>query len=225
MTKNMMTRILLLLFGLALGHASALAQRSTVPPPPPPVVQPTPDPGELAGTNYTNELFGMPVSVPANWVALTARRNSELTEEAKKIIQADSQSKQKQVEASIERSLTLMAMNKLPAGQPHNANFMLIAEKIPSGAFKTGTDVIKSMSALGSGTNVRIELQGEILTKQIGGAEFGVATVRNTSEYGSFLQKIYVAMRKGYAIEFFFTYLDAEDVPAFDAIVNSIRFK
>jgi hypothetical protein len=221
----MMTRILLLFFALALWHAAAFAQRSTVPPPPPPVPQPTPDLGLLTGTNYTNAFFGMSVSVPGDWVVLTARRNSEIAEEAKKMIQADSETKQNQIDASINRSLTLLAMNRLPAGQPHNANFMLIAERPPSLAFKTGNDVINSMKTLGQGTNLTLEFQGEVVTKQIGGAEFAVATVKNSSTYGTFMQKIYVAMRKGYAIEFFFTYQDEDIVPTFDSIVNTVRFK
>lgn len=55
--------------------------------------------------------------------------------------------------------------------------------------------------------------------------EFGVADVKVTSPYGTYRQRIYITMKGDYALEMFFTYLNDSDLPVFDEIVKSVRFK
>ena len=50
-----------------------------------------------------------------------------------------------------------------------------------------------------------------------------VATIKATTPNGEFMQRVYITTKKGYAVEFFFTYLDAADLPVFDAIMKSDR--
>lgn len=183
------------------------------------------DPGELNGVDYVNRFFGLSLSVPRDWVVVGAQRRAQIGEEAKKMIVADTQKKEEQVAASIDRSTTLISLTKLPAGQPGNASFMLIAERIPSPAIRSGEDVLRALERLAQGTNFKVEFQGGIRTESIGGADFGVATIKNSSPHGVFMQKIYVTVKSNYGLQLFFTYLDEADLPVFEAIIKSVQLK
>jgi hypothetical protein len=181
--------------------------------------------GHLEGSDYSNDFFGITLSVPRDWMVVSAQRRGEIVEGSKKMIEAQDKRKQSQVNDSIERSTLLLSLTKLPPGQPANASFMLIAERIPSPSIRTGADVLRSMESLAKGTNFTLEFQGGIRTEQIGGAEFGVATIRNSSPHGVFMQKAYVTTKHGYGLQFFYTYLDDADLAAFDSIIKSVKVR
>jgi len=175
--------------------------------------------------NYLNDSFGLSLSIPREWVIVSAQQSSQIVDESKKILQARDQSQQTQIEQSIARSTTLLALTKLPAGQPNNASFMLIAERIPSPQIRNGVDVIRAMENVMKGSNFNIEFQGETRTERISNADFAVATIKNSSPHGVFNQKIYVTVKNGFALQFFFTYLDDADLTPYDAIMKSVKLK
>jgi hypothetical protein len=177
------------------------------------------DLGQLDGVNYANDFFGLSLSIPREWVVTTAPKNLKDT------LKAESEAQKERVLDSIDRSTVLLALTKLPAGEPNNASFMLIAERIPRPAIKNGLDVIASMKKAMTGTNFKVEFQGEAVTEQISGRDFGVITVKNSSPFGDFQQKIYVTVKQGYALELFFTYTSPADLSTFDAIVKTINLK
>ena len=81
------------------------------------------------------------------------------------------------------------------------------------------------MEETAKNTNFILEFQGPIKTEQIGTAEFAVATMKNSSPYGDVMQKVYMTVKNGYALQLFFTYLDAADLPALNSIVKTITMK
>jgi hypothetical protein len=180
------------------------------------------DPGVLDGYKYTNKYFGLSVAMPDNWVIVSAPRRAEITDESRKMLAGD-QAKKDQIEESFQRSTILLSLTKLPAGEPNNASFMLIAERVPSPKVKTGADVIDLMRNAMKGTNVNIEFLGEVKTENIGGAEFSSVTLKNVSPLGTYMQKVYVTVKNGYGIEFFYTYLDDADLGALDTTIKSIK--
>jgi hypothetical protein len=52
-----------------------------------------------------------------------------------------------------------------------------------------------------------------------------VATVKNTSPSGTFMQKIYVTTKNGYALEWFYTYQNDADLAALNSIVGTMKMK
>jgi hypothetical protein len=228
MTK--LLRLSLLLVVTSAATQASSQSPASEPKTPPPVTAGTaetklPDLGHLDGGDYVNNFFGLSLSVPRAWVIVSAQRRDEITEESKKMIQTDDQRKKEQVNASVDRSTNLLSLTKLPVGQPGNASFMLIAERIPSPSIQTGSDVIRAMERLAKGTNFNLEFQDGIRTEQIGAASFGVATVKNSSPRGVYMQKVYVTTRNGYALQLFYTYVDEADLLAFDSIIKSLKIK
>jgi len=213
---------LLLLISLMILAANAFAQSGTTVNPPPAIEAKNLDRGQLNDVNYNNDFFGLSLSVPSTWIVLSAERTKAIVEETGKVVTAD-QTKKKQIDASMERSTLLLSLTKVPAGQPNNASFMLIAERVPSPSVKTGVDVVELMKKTFTGTNFNIEFHGETQTERIGGADFAIATVKNTSPSGTFMQKIYVTTKNGYALELFYTYTDEADLAALNSIVGTLK--
>jgi hypothetical protein len=205
----------------------ALAQPGSSGQNPPPAPAPTVeartiDLGQLDGENYSNNFFGISLSVPGKWVVVSAPRREKLTAELRSNVTGD-QKKQDQLDDSIQRSFVLLTLTKLPAGEPGNAAVMLVAERLPLPSIKTGADVIGRMKEAFKGTNVTVEFQGEVQTENIGGADFAVVTTKVTAPNGSFMQKDYVTTKNGYALELFFTYLDDADLATLDSIIKSVK--
>ncbi len=203
------------------------AAEPKTPPPAPAIIQARSlDLGRLDDGKYVNNFFGLSLSVPHDWVIVTAQRQKEIVEDTKKIAEAGGDAKQaKDMVASIERSTVLLSLTRLPAGLPGNAGFMLIAETVPSPSIRTGVEVLQSMERLAKGTNFKLEFLEAVHSESISGADFGVTRIRNTSPYGTIMQKIYTVVKNGYAIQFFYSYTDDADLAAFDSIVKSIKLK
>lgn len=183
------------------------------------------DPGQLDGVSYVNNFFGLTLSIPQEWVVASAQRRAEVNEASKKMIQASDPEQLKKVQGSFERSKSMLSLTKLPAGQPNNASFMLIAERVPAPEVKTARDVLRAMTETMKGTNFTVEVLSEPRTETISNAEFAVFVIKITSPQGVYRQKIYVTLRNELALEFFFTYLDEADLTAFDAIMKTVTLK
>ncbi len=183
------------------------------------------DMGQLDGLNYVNEFFGLSLSIPRDWLVVSSQTRTQIGEDSKKLLESSDPAKKAAISSSIDRSTPLLALTKLPAGQSNNASLLMIAERIPSPEIKNGADVLHAMKKVMSGTNFNVEFQGDINTEQIGGSDFAVATIKNVSPYGTFMQKIYVTVSNDYALQLFFTYSDETDLQTFDVVMRSIKFK
>lgn len=221
-------RVALLFTSLALGAEAAPAQAQPPPPPPPaPLQVKPPDVGRLEGVNYVNDFFGLSLAVPQDWIFVGGAQRNAVMDESVKLLKSEDARRQQQLEASVRRSTILLGLTKLPPGstESFNASFMLVAERVPTAVMKSGADVIRAMEEGLKSTPIKAEFQGPIGTERINGADFGVATVRTTMPHGVYMQKFYVTVRKGFALQFVYTYFDEADVPTFEALIKSISLK
>jgi hypothetical protein len=99
------------------------------------------------------------------------------------------------------------------------------AEKVSSPAIKNGADALRSMESMTKNSTFLVEFQNGIRSETINGLEFAVATVKTTSPNGVFMQKIYMMIKNGYGLEFFFTYQDPAHVATFDKLMNTVKIK
>lgn len=227
MTTNIF-RVALALAAFALGGRAASAQAGPPPPPSPPPLQIKPlDLGRLDGVNYVNEFFGLSLAVPQDWVVIGGPQRGAIMDETKKLLTADDARKQRMLDASVQRSTILLSLTKLPVGSTEgfNASFMLVAERVPTALVGDAATVIRSMEEGFKGTAFKVEFQGPIRTLRVGGADFATVTTRTTAPQGVFMQKFYVTLKKGYALQLVYTYLDESDVATFEAMVKSLAVK
>lgn len=215
--------------GQVLGDPKGVQQTQPPPPPPPPprpVETLPPDVGRLDGSRYVSDFFGFSVEVPKDWVLLDTFTRDELKRRSKDLAKVEDAEKQRQINASVERTTILLSVSKLPLGstQSFNAVFSLIAERMPSAIVKNGTDVLRSMERVFKDTNMEVEFQGAIRETKIGGADFATATTKVTVPSGVFMQKYYITVRKSYALTFTYTYVDESDLAAIDEIMKTVKF-
>ena len=185
----------------------------------------TVDLGQRDGVSYSNNFFGLSLSLPQTWIDVSSEQRDTLAAQITQVLTTSDPAKRAQIEDSMGRSTLLLSLTKLPAGQPGNATFMLIAERIPLPSIKTPLDVIGTMKNAMTGTNFKVEFQGEPKAERIGGADFASITLKNDSPYGVFMQKIYVTTKDGYSLQLFYTYQDDNDLAALDTIIRGIRIK
>jgi hypothetical protein len=224
MTKCVRSSLLSVIF-FALSSMPLMGQEEhRQPAPAKPPVQ-SPELGQLDGTYYSNNFFGLSLSVPKEWVVVDAQRNQALDDQAKKMVNSPDPKHLERVEGSLERSKTLLRIMKLPEGQPNNAMFMLIAERLASPDLKTGHDVVAAMQQTMKDTNFTVEMLEAARTEKLGTVDFALANIKVSSPIGAYKQRIYIMVYKDYALELFFTYLDDADLPAIDAITKSVKFK
>src|ERR1051325_2865559 len=148
----------------------------------------TVDLGQHDGVSYSNNFFGLSLSLPQTWVDVSSEQRDTLAAQIKQVLTTSDPAKRSQIEDSMGRSTLLLSLTKVPAGQPGNATFMLIAERIPSPSIKTPLDVIQTMKNAMAGTNFNVQFLGEPHAEKLGGADFASITVRNDSPYGLFMQ-------------------------------------
>ena len=180
--------------------------------------------GHLEGVNYVNDFFGLSFSIPGDWIVVQGR-NKEIAESSKKIVANEEAKKRAEYEKSIERSTILLGLTRVPSGAPNNASLLVIAELVSSPAIKNGIDALRTMETMTKNSSFLVEFQNGIRSETINGVEFGVATVKTTSETGTFTQKVYMMVKNGYALEFFFTYQDAVHLATFDKLMNTVKIK
>lgn len=182
------------------------------------------DMGHLDGVNYVNDFFGLSFSIPVNWVVVQ-RRNKEIAEASKKLVANEDEKKRAEYEKSIERSTVLLGLTRVPAGEPNNASLLVIAERVSSPTIKNGADALRSMETMTKNSRFKVEFQDGIHSETINGVEFACAMVKTTSPNGIFMQKIYMMIKNGYGLEFFFTYQDPAHVATFDKLMNTVKLK
>lgn len=212
-----------LLFLLTIGCATAPSMAQT--PAPTPIPQPAPV-ARLEGKDYINDAFGLFVTLPSDWLIQSDQIQKQVTEQTRKMVEGTDDKNKQQFKQSIERSTILISSTKFLPGLPRNASFILVAERAGSPLITNGVDALRALENMARDSkNFSLEFQGGIRTEVINGKEFGVATIKNTSASGVFMQKAYIIMKNGYGLEFFFTYQEEADLPVFAAIMKTVQIK
>lgn len=223
--KNFLLRFSLLLLATCFA-SQTFGQATGAKPTAPPAAttQVALDMGHLDGVNYVNDFFGLSFSIPGDWIVVQGR-NKEIAEASKKLVAKEEAKKRAEYERSIEQSTVLLGLTRVPAGAPNNASLLVIAERVSSPAMRNGVDALRSMEAMTKNSSILVEFQSGIRSETINGVEFGVATVKNTSPSGTFMQKVYMMIKNGYGLEFFFTYQDPGHLTTFDTFMNTVKIK
>jgi hypothetical protein len=186
--------------------------------------------GTLQGDTYSNDFFGLSLNVPKGWVVQDEAMKNKFRETGKKMVEesvADSK-KKAGLDAALRRTRILLSASKYEPGtvrESFNAIVICLAERVPTALVKTGADYVAIMRRSLDGTTSKMELTAPLRTVNIGGHAFTVANIKMTTGPAITVQRHYVTITKGYALLLAYTYIDEADLPAFDEIIKSVRFK
>lgn len=184
--------------------------------------------GELKDNVYTNDYFGMKVSIPEGWTLLDQETMKELVKEGNEVIAGDDESKAKQLELAEEKVLNFFMAFKYPMTVQTfiNPNVICNAEKVSLlQGVKSGEDYISIVKkSLEEVKEIPYEFE-EISTEKLGGKDFYSMNIKLVTPDITVHQKYFSRVEEGYALNFIFTYADEEGEEEIKNTINSIEFE
>jgi hypothetical protein len=189
---------------------------------------PKPDVGNINGAIYTNDFFGLQISIPAQWSVAGEAAKKQLLEKGQEIVKPDDEKTQKAVQDAAQRVTQLLTLSKSPLGTAGpNSSFICLSEQMPPQASQiSGRDYLVAMTKLFKYSTIPVSAEGEPQPGKINGTEFFVLDVAyQTPAGGKIVQRYYASVMRGYALVFIVTAFDEQDRKITDEILSSIKFK
>lgn len=182
-----------------------------------------PDAGLVEGRTYSNEYFGLEVTLPDDWIIHPKATVERVKEKGKELIKPDDKKSVAAVEASINRTLHLVLATPYTPGLRPRAGVQITAEPNRHDALKTGADYLTQLKQMTMRIKLPMEIVEDIKPVTISGVDFYVIQLK-VLEHGMELgQRVYATIRKGYALIYLTTYSNEDEQKVSDRIVNSIR--
>lgn len=158
----------------------------------------TPDLGSLDGTRYTNQYFGLQLTLPENWMASEAKFPY------------------------------LVTIFKYPQGAKvqFNPSFLTIVEKTKGSSVTSGKEYLANVKKLLQDGKARYKLNDSLPPVVLGGVTFAVLEAEVSSESVTIKQRFYSAVIKDYALSFILTSSSdqGQEVKEMQKVLASIQF-
>lgn len=178
--------------------------------------------GEVDETNYKNAFFGFSLTFPESWhrseeeeIEAGKKRGLELLKTDKeKINRAFEESVKKEVVvfSIADRSPTVSRGTNLGVGVLRQSSSQITAEMV--------ADVSKKLFL----TNPKITLIEDVKKININGVPFSTFTLQSDFNGVLINQKLFITIRKGYSIDFVFTYLGDDGLRSLEKIFENLKF-
>jgi hypothetical protein len=212
---------------LALAPLAARAQTPAQTPPPPRA--PSPAAGTVNGSTYTNQYFGLTLTLPAGWVVQGDAAKKEISEGGKKLMGSKDPATDAQIDKAIESTLNLLTATRYardaPSGE-YNSGLMCLAEKVPPGSIGvTDEDYIAVLKNTFKYSQLPITLVKDGYTETVGGETFSVMDLSIDVSGTVVRQKYYAHIRRGYALSFILSYQTPEQLAVLSEVVKSVRLR
>ena len=224
----MKTARALLVTALVLLSTHARVRSQAPPPPPTPHAAAAPDRGSLDGNAYTNEFFGLTLTLPAGWKVQGEAVRERNREAGRKLFDAGDPAARARLEKSVGNTLNLLTAYQYPVGTAVHFNpaFLCAAEKIPaSAAGATDADYMAVLKQTFRYSQAPITIDRDVYTEQVGGLTFSVVEITTRFPNAIGHQRYYAHIRRGYALSLVLTYLTDEQLRTLEDIVKSARFR
>ncbi|HET6842032.1 MAG TPA: hypothetical protein VFK06_10145 [Candidatus Angelobacter sp.] len=187
--------------------------------------QSRPGMGKIDGATYTNDFFGLQLSIPAQWSVNGDAVKKQLVEKGKEILQTDEKT-QEAIDSESAKNMQFLTLSRYPMGSAAaNSSFICGGEQLPKGAeIPTGREYLLAMTRYFKNSKIPITLEAEPHVSKLGNAEFYSMDVSYQTRAGKLGQRYYARVMKGYALVFIVTVLDEADRKAMDGILASVSF-
>jgi hypothetical protein len=221
-----MVRILLTIAILVttgeLGNAQTSKARSGSRPPAPPAVQPAPADffGKLDGGQYTNNFFGLSLTVPEGYLVLNRDEIGIYSKAAVDLMKGENERNNKAFNDAINNQAVLLMVAQKAPGSEGNAVAEMQVRKQPPGA--TANVVLAQSAKLMTGS------AKAVLTRHLPSVRFGNRTFTGAEfeiQVGSQMltQQLYITMQRGYAMSVGLTFAAGADRNAFNGMFSGFK--
>jgi len=187
-----------------------------------------PDEGVLDGSAYTNEYFGLTLTLPKGWKTQGEAAKRDFKEKGRRLIDPKDPAKQASLDRAVSNTLSLLTASQHPLGAPVHFNpmFVCAAEKIPdSAAGATDADYMAVLKKTLAYSQAPVTIDRDVYTESVGGETFSVIDITITFPDAVGRQRLYTHIRRGYALSFILIYLTDEQLRALKGVVGSVRFR
>jgi hypothetical protein len=216
--------IIFLFVVAAFATGGAFAQKTKLKPKPKatPATQTKIELGELSGNSYTNDFFGLKFEFPYGWLVGDNVLEKQLTQIAQAQIQTRSAQRQKAVKQAIDRVTPLLGGYKKLPGYPENASLRVMVEDL------------SSLPSITNGKTYLAQMLDTLkLTKMPADFKYSDAkseTIDNVAlDYvetstGGGKKRVYVTVRKKFAVLVAIDYYEDADFEALHKVLDRSRF-
>jgi hypothetical protein len=220
----------LILIVFAFSHAS-VSQIPTAPQPPPPPVRiqgigPAGSSsailGELKGGVYTNEFFGLSLTIPDSFVVVNQKELELLQKVGVDLLTEDGEKNPSRLEKAIQETAVILGVFRFPVGEPNNSAVEIGVLRQPAGV--TANMALAANASLLTGS-AGYEMTRNLPEVSFGGVKFVGAEFERNIFGVNLKQRSYVAMRRGYSILISVVYTTEEGLEAMESLLNGIKFE
>jgi hypothetical protein len=184
--------------------------------------------GSLDGNAYTNDYFGLTLTLPEGWKVQGEAVRERNREAGRKLFDAKDPAAQARLEKAVGNTLNLLTAYQYPVGAAVHFNpaFLCAAEKIPaSAAGATDADYMAVLKQTFRYSQAPITVDRDVYTEQVGGLTFSVVDITTRFPNAIGHQRYYAHIRRGYALSLVLTYLTDEQLRTLEGVVKSVRFR
>ena len=173
---------------------------------------------------YRNEYFDFSMAFPEDWQELNPDEMALAAEAGKTVFGGADAKQNARIDASLRRTISLVAISKLTFGLPQNAMLWVSADKTTN-----PTQTLRQIAELNQKTLQERMKTGANVTRpayetKIGGENFSALEVE-IEAYGSKVkQKLFLAKRKDYVLRVLQFYFVNDDAAEMSNIVKSLKF-
>jgi hypothetical protein len=171
--------------------------------------------------NFTSEFFEFSIKLPENWHLLTAEER-EFIEDSKNSISKKKSKAQEQLELSAKNSQDLLTVMKFPVGSEENSALHIIAERTSFANFVPLRILQIASERLYVG-QLGLQVTKPVENVRLNGVEFARVGLLNPNNGAKI--DIYMANRKGLALEFVLSYTSDADLARLESSLQTVNFK
>jgi hypothetical protein len=186
------------------------------------------DAGTIKDSTYTNAYFAMKLRIPDGWQVQDNQATRALLERGRALVVGDDKNLDAMINASEQKSLTLLTMFKYPPGSPVDFNpaFICLVERLDGlPGIKKGSDYLFHVRKGLLATKLQLTMEKEIYAESVSGMQFDILETKLALGTTTVHQKYYSTILKGYALSLIISYTSDEELKAQTEIIKSMKFQ
>lgn len=182
--------------------------------------------GEFSGMTYTNDFFGMTMTLPDGWSIQSKQLIMQTFELGGEMMTGNDDNLKAMLNAAKLNIVPLFMVSQYEVGSPvdSNPNINAIAERLVLPGIKKPEDYFFHTRKMMQSTEMQVKFDEETSTANLGGQDFGVMSLEMSMLGQSMKQKHFVALKNGYVLQIVITYINEEELPLLEKTLQSLKF-
>jgi len=177
---------------------------------------------------YTNNYFGLAVTIPADWSIQDREAQRRIMKLGGNMLAGDDKNLKSLVKASELKTVNLFTAFKHPLGTPvaFNPSIMSMAEKVSQlPGIKRGKDYLFFVRRTLESGQMQISFPKDIYTERLDGVDFDVMYLEFSIRGTMVKEKYYMTIMKDYAVGFIVSFTNDEEESSDQKILNTVTFQ